>query len=92
MIDRRKLAGATMLPEPNQIAFRIGQGAIKMNDKLKPLVDAARRVEMTPQDRETQRISFAYGNTAIENERITRDMIQSEAQRLTAIKTDGKEQ
>ena len=63
-----------------------------MNDKLKPLVDAARRVEMTSEDRESQRISFAYGNTAIENERITRDMIRSEAQRLATTKTDGKKQ
>lgn len=63
-----------------------------MNDKLKPLVDAARRIEMTSEDRENQRISFAYGNTAIENERITREMIRSEAQRLTTTKTDGKEE
>jgi len=62
-----------------------------MNDKLKPLVDAARRVEMTSEDRENQRISFAYGNTAMENDRITRDMIRSEARSLATAKTDGKE-
>ncbi len=62
-----------------------------MNHKIKPLVDAARRVEMTDEDRENQRVSFAYGNTAIENELITRDMIRSEAERLTTIKADGKE-
>ena len=62
-----------------------------MNDKIKPLVDAARRVEMTDEDRENQRVSFAYGNTAIENELITRDMIRVEAERLTTIKVDGKE-
>ena len=63
-----------------------------MNEKLKPLVAAARQAEMTPTDRENQRISFAYGNTAIENERITREMIRTEAQRLATMKADGEKE
>ena len=35
----------------------------------------ARKVEMTDGDRERQRRSFVYGNTHIENERITRETI-----------------
>lgn len=61
-----------------------------MNDKLKPLVDAARNVEMTPEHREHQRQSFAYGNTAIENDRITREMIRSEAERLATHKPNDR--
>jgi len=41
-----------------------------MNVSLKKLVDAARKVEMTPPQREEQRRSFAYGNTKIENDRM----------------------
>ncbi|MDA7946524.1 MAG: hypothetical protein MPJ78_03515 [Hyphomicrobiaceae bacterium] len=63
-----------------------------MNEKLKPLVAAARKAEMTPTDRENQRISFAYGNTAIENDRITREMIRSEAKRLATMKADGEKE
>lgn len=53
-----------------------------MNVSLKKLVDAARKVEMTPPQREEQRRSFAYGNTKIENDRITRHMIDEQAARL----------
>jgi len=37
---------------------------------------------MTPKQQEEQRRSFAYGNTKIENERITRETINSEAESL----------
>jgi len=58
-----------------------------MNASLKKLVNAARKVEMTPKQREEQRRSFAYGNTKIENDRITRRMIDEQAVRLA--KSDG---
>jgi hypothetical protein len=46
------------------------------NDKdLQELVDRTRQIEMTPNQLEQQRRSFAYGNTNIENERVTREMI-----------------
>jgi hypothetical protein len=35
-------------------------------------------------DREAQRRSFAYGNTSIENPRITRELIDREAEKLDA--------
>lgn len=53
-----------------------------MTDALKKLIDAARNVEMTVDDREQQRRSFAYGNTHFENGRITREMIDLEAEKL----------
>ena len=53
-----------------------------MNASLKKLVDAAGKVEMSPSQREEQRRSFAYGNTKIENDRITRQMIDEQAVRL----------
>ena len=53
-----------------------------MNASLRKLVDAASKVEMTERQREEQRRSFAYGNTKIENDRITRKMIDEQAVRL----------
>lgn len=47
-----------------------------MNRELKPLLDAAERTHMTPQQKEEQRRSFAFGNTAIENDRITRALVE----------------
>ena len=55
-----------------------------MNRDLKPLHEVAERTTMTPQEKEEQRRSFAFGNTAIENDRITREMIESEADQLAA--------
>jgi hypothetical protein len=53
-----------------------------MNVSLKKLVDAASKSEMTSHQREEQRRSFAYGNTKIENDKITRQMIDEQAVRL----------
>lgn len=50
--------------------------------KLQILLDAARHVRMTTEQREQQRRSFAYGNTKIENERITRTTIEQAAKAL----------
>lgn len=55
-----------------------------MNDKLKALLDAARAVQMSSADKEAQRRSFAYGNTKIENNRITRETINRQAEALKA--------
>lgn len=53
-----------------------------MSKELKALLEAAKSVKMSPQEQEEQRRSFAYGNTKIENERITRETIDKEAESL----------
>jgi hypothetical protein len=53
-----------------------------MPEELKRLVEAAREVKMSPAEREEQRRSFAYGNTAFENPLITREMVDREADKL----------
>ena len=53
-----------------------------MSPSLKKLLDAAKSATPTAEHREAQRRSFAYGNTAFENDRITRDMIDRQADRL----------
>lgn len=46
-----------------------------MTNDLKELIERARQIEMTPDQLGEQRRSFAYGNTHIENDRITREMV-----------------
>ena len=53
-----------------------------MTDALKELVDAARCAPFSNEEREAQRRSFAYGNTHIENDLITREMIDEQAESL----------
>jgi hypothetical protein len=61
-----------------------------MTEDLKALIEAAKKVTPTPEHREEQRRSFAYGNTAYENDRITREMIDRQAEKL-AESTDDKQ-
>lgn len=53
-----------------------------MTDALKKLIDATRTLDQSSGDREQQRRSFAYGNTKFENDRITREMIDQQAEFL----------
>ncbi|MDR6955236.1 hypothetical protein J2X65_004615 [Ancylobacter sp. 3268] len=53
-----------------------------MTNELKKLIEAAKRVEPSPEHREEQRRSFAYGNTHFENSRITREMVNEQAEKL----------
>ncbi|NQW50113.1 MAG: hypothetical protein HQ465_02620 [Rhodospirillales bacterium] len=53
-----------------------------MNVNLEFLLEQAKKVKMTPAQQEEQRRSFAYGNTKIENDLITRQMIDEAADRL----------
>ncbi len=53
-----------------------------MTDKLRELIDRAQSVPMSDADKEAQRRSFAYGNAHIENERITKAMVEEAAQRI----------
>jgi hypothetical protein len=46
-----------------------------MSDSLIALINRARNVRMTPQEREKQRISFAFGNSNYEDRRVTRDEV-----------------
>lgn len=64
----------------NQLLFfSDGDG---MQEELFKLLEAARTATMSPAEKEAQRRSFAYGNTAFENPLITREMIDREAEKL----------
>lgn len=54
-----------------------------MTDGIKNLIERASKISMSPADKEAQRRSFAYGNANIENERVTRAMIDAAAEKLS---------
>jgi len=51
-----------------------------MTDSLRNLLEAAKNAKPTLEQREEQRRSFVYGNTHLENELITREMVDREAE------------
>jgi hypothetical protein len=53
-----------------------------MSEELQQLIEAAKKVDMTPAQLEEQRRSFAFGNANIENQRVTRETVAKAAQLL----------
>ena len=53
-----------------------------MTRQLENLLEATKKVVLTPEEKEQQRRSFAFGNTVIENPRITREMVDEAADAL----------
>jgi hypothetical protein len=53
-----------------------------MSEELQKLIEATKSYKISIGEREAQRRSFAYGNTNIENSRITRQMIDEQAEEL----------
>jgi hypothetical protein len=50
--------------------------------ELEELLNAAKNVEVSSEQKEEQRRSFVFGNTNIENSRITRETVDKEADAL----------
>ena len=50
-----------------------------MTENISRLIEMAKKAEVTPAQKEAQRRSFAFGNTAIENDDITRELIDRAA-------------
>ena len=57
-----------------------------MDKSLEELIEAARGIVMSPEEQEEQRRSFAYGNAKIENDLITRSMIDEAANYIASQK------
>jgi hypothetical protein len=53
-------------------------------EELQLLLERAAAHKMTPEELEAQRRSFAYGNAAIENPDITREMVDKAARQIEA--------
>ena len=58
-----------------------------MTKQTEKLITAAKLHDYTAAEKEEHRRSFAYGNTKIENSRITRELIDREADKLKSPNT-----
>jgi hypothetical protein len=69
-------------PGPHMVCCppRISEGSV--TTALELLLEAAKKASPSPEQQEEQRRSFAYGNTHFENPRITRAMIDEEAEAI----------
>jgi|HubBroStandDraft_1064217.scaffolds.fasta_scaffold298981_3 hypothetical protein len=66
-----------------ELLFLLGRASgVIASEELKKLVALASEHPMTEEQRETQRRSFAYGNTHFENENITRETVDRAAAEL----------
>jgi len=54
-----------------------------MSERLKELLAKTRTTKMSAEQRESQRQSFAYGNTKFENDRIPRDTVERASKNLS---------
>jgi hypothetical protein len=61
-----------------------------MTNDLQRLIEAAKQLRPSDEHREEQRRSFAFGNTAFENSRITRDMVNEQAEKLARQNRGGR--
>lgn len=61
-----------------------------MGEELNALIELAKKVTPSPEHREEQRRSFAYGNTAYENGTITREMVDEQAEKLASRVNDKR--
>ncbi len=59
-----------------------------MTRELAQLIEKAKKVTMSPRELEEQRRSFAYGSAKIENDDITRTIVDEAAERIQAMR-DG---
>jgi hypothetical protein len=58
-----------------------------MATSISQLIEMAKAVQVSDAQREEQRRSFVYGNTAFENRRITKEMVCRQADALHSADT-----
>lgn len=61
----------------------------KMSDALEELIAKAQKIQMTDAQAREQRLSFVYGNTHIENDRITREMVAAADEKIAKEEASG---
>jgi hypothetical protein len=53
-----------------------------MSESISRLIEMAKAVKVTEAQKEEQRRSFVYGNTAFENVNVTREMVDHQAETM----------
>ena len=61
-----------------------------MTAALQELINKAKTIKMDDSQLREQRLSFVYGNTHIENSRITREMVEEADKRVTEEEASGR--
>lgn len=51
-------------------------------NQLNELIEKSRKIVMSPEDKEEQRQSFAFGNANIENSKVTKAVVKAAAKRV----------
>lgn len=62
-----------------------------MTAALEALIAKAQKIQMTDAQLREQRLSFVYGNTHIENDRITREMVAAADEKVTRENTQSQD-
>ncbi|MDA7423798.1 hypothetical protein [Thalassococcus lentus] len=57
--------------------------------KIDQLIEKARKVRMTEPQKLEQRISFAFGTAKIENDDVTREMVQDAVRKFSEANGNG---
>ena len=60
----------------------MNSGEILMQASISKLVEIAKTVRMSDEQKNEQRNSFVYGNTKIENEAITKELVEKLSQEV----------
>lgn len=60
-----------------------------MGKELDTLLQRAKKSKVTPAEQEAQRRSFAFGNTRIENDRITMEIVTKAAEEMLEPSASG---
>lgn len=55
-----------------------------MTTELEKVLEAARKTPMSYDEQQRQRRSFAYGNAHIENARVTKEMVDEAASKISS--------
>jgi len=63
-----------------------------MTTKLQRLLELAKLNETSPELREAQRVSFAYGNAGFENDDLTREDVMRASQKLKEDQANEQDQ
>ncbi len=71
------------------VRFGVSKQEDAVTAALQSLIEKAQKIQMTEGQLREQRLSFVYGNTHIENDRITREMVAEADEKVAAEEVSG---
>jgi hypothetical protein len=83
--EAKRLGWAPCYPDLREAQPSPERVDCEVKPSLDDLIEASRSVVMTPEQREAQRRSFAFGNVAIDSPGVTRAHVDAAAERIDAL-------